>query len=141
MFSSIDSNGDGALNFEEFSAMPRPENRPQGADADADDAVEQRFTRADTDGNGLLSPDELEQGQRRGNGGGMLPQGQGDMRQRMENMTPEQREQMRERMQQMTPEQRQQMMQRRQGFNSAPTAPAVPAPPAAPAAPAAPTSD
>jgi Ca2+-binding EF-hand superfamily protein len=139
MFSSIDSNGDGALNFEEFSAMPRPENRPQGADAD--DAVEQRFTRADTDGNGLLSPDELEQGQRRGNGGGMLPQGQDDMRQRMENMTPEQREQMRESMQQMTPEQRQQMMQRRQGFNSAPTAPAVPAPPAAPAAPAAPTSD
>lgn len=124
VFSRLDSNGDGALNFDEFSAMPRPENRPEGANADA--AIEQRFTRMDTDGNGLLSPEELQQGQRRGNGGGMRQQGQNEMRQRMENMTPEQREQMRERMQQMTPEQRQQMMQRRQGGNAAPATPAAP---------------
>ncbi|MDP2284371.1 MAG: hypothetical protein Q8L06_09540, partial [Pseudohongiella sp.] len=138
-----DTNSDGSLNFEEFSAMPRPENRPEGAVAP--EALEQRFTRMDSDGNGLLSPDELQQGQRRGNGGGMRPQGQGDgqgrperqgqgqgqgqgeMRQRMENMTPEQREQMRERMQQMTPEQRQQMMQRRQGEPAAPAASGAPA--------------
>lgn len=148
MFSRLDTNSDGALNFEEFSAMPRPENRPDGAVTP--EVLEQRFTRMDSDGNGLLSPEELQQGQRRGNGGGMRPQGQGDgqgqgrperqgqqgqgqgqgqgnMRQRMENMTPEQREQMRERMQQMTPEQRQQMMQRRQGDAAAPAASGAPA--------------
>jgi Ca2+-binding EF-hand superfamily protein len=154
MFSRLDTNSDGSLNFEEFSAMPRPENRPEGAVAP--EALEQRFTRMDSDGNGLLSPDELQQGQRRGNGGGMRPQGQGDgqgrperqgqgqgdmrqrmenmtpeqreqMRERMENMTPEQREQMRERMQQMTPEQRRQMMQRRQGEPATPAASGAPA--------------
>lgn len=126
MFSRLDTNADGAINFQEFSAMPLPSFDQQDTNGDGsvsrDEIMEQRFTRMDTDGNGLLSPEELRgpgREVRRGEG----ERRQGEMRERMRDMTPEQRAQMRERMQNMTPEQREamraQMRQNAQAGNAA----------------------
>lgn len=127
LFSRLDTNADGNINFEEFAAMPSPAFNRQDSNGDGsisrDEMLEQRFTRLDRDGNGLLSADELRAGQGEGRGGeGRRGEGQrgdndrrqGEMRERMQNMTPEQRAQMRERMQNMSPEQRAQMRERMQ---------------------------
>lgn len=138
MFSRMDTNADGLINFAEFSAMPAPAAAQGNAGAMSEEATERRFTRLDTDGNGLLTQEEMRggrgEGQRgngqrgegpRGNGqSGDAAQGQGQqnaqMRERMQNMTPEQREQMRERMRAMTPEQRAQMARDNQSQGDAP---------------------
>jgi Ca2+-binding EF-hand superfamily protein len=127
LFSRLDTNGDGVVNFAEFAAMPAPSLNRQDGNGDGnlsrDEMLEQRFMRMDRDGNGLLSADEMRGQQREGRrDGSMRAEGQrgqgqradgerrqGEMRERMQNMTPEQRAQMRERMQNMTPEQREAM--------------------------------
>lgn len=109
MFSRLDANADGAINYDEFTAIPLPSFEQQDSNGDGmvsrDEMLERRFSGMDADGNGLLSADELrgpDRDGRRGEG----RRGDGEMRERMRNMTPEQRAQMRERMQNMTPEQR-----------------------------------
>lgn len=120
MFGRLDSNADGNVNFEEFSAVPLPgfDRRDSNGDGSIsrDEVLEQRFLRLDRDGNGLLSADELRSAAREGRssdgrrrGGEQRMEGMGEMRERMQNMSPEQRAQMRERMQNMTPEQRRAM--------------------------------
>ncbi|MEX0738529.1 MAG: hypothetical protein WD071_04235 [Pseudohongiella sp.] len=68
----------------------------------SDEQLDQRFSRLDSNGDGVLSPEEFRQMR------GMAP----PRGERMGQMSPEQREQMRERMQNMTPEQREQMRER-----------------------------
>lgn len=132
LFGRLDSNADGVINIEEFTALPLPSFERQDSNGDGsitrDEVLEQRFTRLDTDGNGLLSAEELRGPEREGRRGegprGEGRRGDGEMRERMRNMTPEQRAQMRERMQNMTPEQREAMraqMRQNAQTNTAPS--------------------
>ncbi|MDO9518667.1 MAG: EF-hand domain-containing protein [Pseudohongiella sp.] len=113
MFSRMDTNGDGVINFAEFTAMPVPSFDRQDSNGDGnisrEEMLEQRFTRMDRDGNGLLSAEELRGADREGRRGearagegrrGDGDRRQGEMRERMQNMTPEQRRAMREQMSQ-----------------------------------------
>lgn len=78
-------------------------NANDAASGQSDEQLNQLFGRLDTNGDGMLSPEEFRQ-MRGADRGMMSPRGE-----RMGQMTPEQREQMRERMQNMTPEQRERM--------------------------------
>jgi Ca2+-binding EF-hand superfamily protein len=133
-FSQLDTNGDGVINFEEFSAMPMTGFNRQDTNGDGvisrDELLERRFLQLDTNNDGLVSAEEFAAGQRangqmqqrrqRGQGArmrqgqGQEGQGQRGMQEMTSEMTPEQRAQMRERMQQMSPEQRQQMREQMQ---------------------------
>lgn len=122
-FSQLDSNGDGIINFEEFSALPMTGFNRQDTNGDGvvtrDELLERRFLQLDTNNDGLVSAEEFAAGQRANaqmRQGRQQNQGQsrGQSQGRMQEMTPEQRQQMRERMQQMTPEQRQQMREQMQ---------------------------
>lgn len=70
-FAELDSNEDGALNYEEFSA--RPARLLDEADSNGDGMLsaeelhEHQFLRLDRDGDGLLTPGELRPRRMQGN--------------------------------------------------------------------------
>lgn len=58
LFSSVDSDGDGVLDVDEFSELTSKISNDHGVEIDA----EELFSKIDTDGNGALTLDEMKAG-------------------------------------------------------------------------------
>ena len=67
-FDKVDSNGDGAIDKTEFSAFAVEMSEKTGRSVD----VDQKMSEIDTDGDGLVSPEELEAGRPEGPPLGMM---------------------------------------------------------------------